>query len=237
MQALAQVSTLAHNVVHIWVITLDCYSEQQKLYETFLSVDEKNRAYRLSSSVLKERFIACHGKLREILATYTATLAPERLIFNMNSFGKPFLCNFDDIQFNLTYSEDIAMLAIARNRVVGIDLEKRRDIEMNAIAARFFSESEIAELDAEGEKMRKHVFFRTWVRKEAYTKALGRGFNLVGTEFSVLANSHHQDALIQGLQTSDDKIWRIADIKCPEGFHAAVCSAGKDWECLYINDY
>lgn len=227
---------LAHDTIHLWLITLDCSPEQHWYYETLLSVDEKNRAYRLSSSLLKARFISCHGKLREILATYTAAMKPETLIFNTNSFGKPFLCNVDDIEFNLAHSEDVAMLAIARNRAVGIDLEKCRDIEMNGIAARFFSEPEIAELQAADEKMRKHVFFRIWVRKEAYMKALGRGFNLAGTGFSVLSNLLSQDEVNDGSQKTNATVWKIANIQCPENFIAALCCAGGDWKYEYMNN-
>src|SRR5438094_471400 len=80
-------------------------------------------------------------------------IAPEKLAFVYGDHGKPALVEVPrptDVQFNLAHSGDLAILAIARDRDLGADVERLRPVPEHArIAARFFSPVENAALGSQ----------------------------------------------------------------------------------------
>jgi 4'-phosphopantetheinyl transferase len=232
---LSDSKTLLPDTIHIWTISLNSTVQQQRYYENMLSTDEIERTNRFATAVLKNRFIVCRGKLREILATYAAEISPEKLIFSSHPFGKLYLRDNEGIHFNYAYSADLAMLAIAHNIEVGVDLEQHTDVDMNAISDRLFSESDIVALQTLPDEMREQIFFKIWVRKESYLKALGTGFNQPSKEFSVISHALDQHTVNIDSQAAAGKVWKITDIDGPHGFYAAVCGAGSDWQYLNMH--
>lgn len=108
--------------------------------------------------------------LREILRSY---LHEDPVIVKAPQ-GKPYLKDYPDIQFNLSHSKGIALIAITRDTPVGIDVEynlKPRNIM--GIAERFFLPEEFESLKTS--KNPQALFFKLWTRKEAYLKLKGVG--------------------------------------------------------------
>lgn len=101
--------------------------------------------------------------------------------FETDAFGKPRLPG--GLSFNLSHAGDHAVLATA-NGDVGVDIERRRDIDCMRIARRFFHPDEYAFLRAQADPA--YAFFRIWTLKESYVKALGRGFGTAFSSFCVL---------------------------------------------------
>lgn len=80
------------------------------------------------------------------------------------------------LQFNWSHTTDMAIVAIARDVVPGIDIERiRRRPRAMPLAERFFHAEETAELRALDESLREQAFLQLWTSKEAILKALGRG--------------------------------------------------------------
>lgn len=159
---------LSNAEVHLWQIDL-----RHEGVEDVLSPEERVRAARLKIPVVRARFISAHTALRRILAKYTA----EPLNFVYNQHGKPALIN-SSLHFNLAHSEDLALLALARNSI-GVDLEHIRPIKEAAyIASTAFTESERRSLLEFPTNQQEKAFFRLWTCKEAAMKALGAGFRL-----------------------------------------------------------
>ena len=73
--------------------------------------------------------------------------------------------------FNLSHTDGLAVVAVSREREVGVDVERVRPVERAvAIARRLFSQDE-AELVAQaGEETRDLVFLCLWVAHEARLK-------------------------------------------------------------------
>jgi 4'-phosphopantetheinyl transferase len=70
----------------------------------------------------------------------------------------------------------MAAYAVARERAVGIDLERiRRKIDAERLARRFFSAAEYKALQEGETRDRTLRFYRYWTCKEAYVKAKGIG--------------------------------------------------------------
>lgn len=158
--------------IEIWSIhLLSCDNEIEYRY-TLLSDEEKNRAQSFSNKRASDQFVLSHSLLRQILAKKINT-TPKSLVFKKNVNGKPFLAD-RKVEFNISHSRDRLLIAISPTKAVGIDIEfKRKNINMEAIAKRYFSKSEYSFLKSS--QNLQDSFFDLWSRKEAYVKALGSG--------------------------------------------------------------
>lgn len=178
---------LAHDAVHVWQTSLQISAARRDHCYATLAPDERARAERFRFPEHRERFIAAHGALRDILSRYL-NLAADQLTFSTNPHGKPALADPDHawLQFNLTHSGDLALIAVARDHPVGIDVEQMIPPEdFPRLVEQFFSANENAAFRVLPESRRAAAFFAGWTRKEAYVKALGTGVSLPLDQFDV----------------------------------------------------
>ncbi len=119
---------------------------------------------------------AAGAALRTILGRYLAVDGTE-LCFARRPGGKPFLAApASALAFNLSHTREVVLIAVARGREVGIDVEAWREInEPLRLARRVFAAAETAELEALPPERRLARFFRLWTAMEARQKALGHG--------------------------------------------------------------
>jgi 4'-phosphopantetheinyl transferase len=112
----------------------------------------------------------CGNAMRDILSRYVGR-APHTLLFGTGRHGKPYLRGPGSPKFNLSHTDGWALLAVC-DTDVGVDVERiRTDLDPVALAERFFSRREVVAVRSGG----PGVFFRYWVCKESYAKALGQG--------------------------------------------------------------
>ncbi len=116
---------------------------------------------------------ACNGILRRYLDLPVNT-AP---VIERRSGGKPFVANPPGrLEFNLSHSHELALLAVSTVAPVGIDVERLRSIsDPLRIAERVWPEADVAWLKAQAVARQRDAFFEGWTRFEAQHKALGRG--------------------------------------------------------------
>jgi 4'-phosphopantetheinyl transferase len=164
---------LASSEVHVWCASLDVPPETSaRLYAT-LTDDERNRSARFRFERDRQRFIVARGVLRDLLGCYLQT-KPGHIRFGHNAFGKPHLSPAfgSRLKFNLAHSAGLALIAIAADFNLGIDLEYiRARTDCADIAGRFFSAAEIDHLMAVPGQRYAEAFFSCWTKKEAYLKA------------------------------------------------------------------
>ena len=131
--------------------------------------------------------------MRALVASYLG-IAPTEASFTYGPKGKPALgvvaCPLpgtaDSLRFNVSNSGDLAAYAFTLNCELGVDVEyRRRLLEIEGIARRFFAPNEVAELMGLLEGDRPEGFFNCWTRKEAYIKAVGDGLSLPLDSFQV----------------------------------------------------
>ncbi len=178
---------LLHNDVHIWQTPLQISAARRDRFYATLAPDERARAARFRFPEHRERFIAAHGALRDILSRYL-NLPAGQLAFSTTPHGKPTLTAPDHawLQFNLSHSGDLALVAVTRDHPVGIDVEQMLPPEnYPRLVEQFFSANENAAFLALPESKRAAAFFAGWTRKEAYVKALGTGVSLPLDHFDV----------------------------------------------------
>jgi len=160
--------------VDVWVVHLDAAAAW--LTPT---PGEAERAARLISAPLRQRYLRSHAALRAILRTYTAAA----LDFAFAEHGKPYLPGVPELKFNLSHSHEMALVAVAHEIEVGVDVERLRPLqECLAIAQRFFPPAEAAALAEVSADAREGEFFRRWTRIEAKLKARGIGLYGAGAE-------------------------------------------------------
>ncbi len=166
--------------IHLWWIVLDVTDENLQTFISLLSESEKIKADRFKFPQHQRRYQAVHGILRIILGRYLK-LDPTQINFTHSDRGKPYLtdaCNPVNLQFNLSHSENMALVGISRDRRIGVDLEKMRPMEnAEQLAERFFCASEYALLTQAIPAERDKLFFQLWTAKEAYLKATGEGIS------------------------------------------------------------
>jgi 4'-phosphopantetheinyl transferase len=189
--------------VHVWRVSLaTCPGDARPL----LSADECERADRFHFARDRDRFVAARAALRRVLGGYL-DCAPESLVFAYSAHGKP---SVDGLAFNVSHSNELALIAVTRGREVGVDIEWHRpDIDLPSVARSSFSLVEQRALFALPRAEQFAAFFRIWARKESYIKAHGDGLSLPLDSFSVL---------------TDDSVsgWAIRDLAIDPGYSAAL---------------
>jgi 4'-phosphopantetheinyl transferase len=99
--------------------------------------------------------------------------------------GKPRLAISDAVNatrsrldFNWSHSGDFALIALARDLELGVDIEHlAKHPRALEIAARYFDSSEAETLAALDEAARKRAFIALWCAKESVLKAQGTGLS------------------------------------------------------------
>jgi 4'-phosphopantetheinyl transferase len=152
-----------------------------------LSAAERERAARFVFERDRRRYLAAHCALRHVLATRTGTPAAD-LQFVEGAFGKPALIGERRCAFNLSHSDDVALIALAGHDdgdEIGVDLEMLRPMpDAQALARQNFSTAENAELTATRPEDRSLAFLLGWTRKEACLKAIGSGLSIAPNIFT-----------------------------------------------------
>jgi 4'-phosphopantetheinyl transferase len=174
-------------IVHESRIDLWQFSLKQELlnHDHLLSPDEQNRANRFHFPKHRRRFATCRGALRLILGRYL-NLQPEFIEFTYGTHGKPSVIdNTQKIEFNLSHTEDIALLAVGKKFPIGIDIEQYSARPYEGIAKNSFSEEEYTRLRAAPTALKAALFFHIWSQKEAFIKVSGLGLAYPTREFSV----------------------------------------------------
>jgi 4'-phosphopantetheinyl transferase len=160
---------------------LNDFPDEMSRFHAVLSTDERMRAGRFHFARDRDRFIACRGILRELLARYLHQDAAT-IQFSYGPHGKPDLAGGNGhhpLFFNASHAGALAIYAVTSVCPVGVDVEHLREIpDFDAIASRFFAPSETGRLTALPPAQRLEEFFACWTWKEAFLKATGEGIGV-----------------------------------------------------------
>jgi 4'-phosphopantetheinyl transferase len=223
---------LDQHEIQVWRVDLNASADRIQQLKSILSADERARADRFHFDHHRDRFIVGRGILRTILSQYL-NLPPNQLQFQYGSHGKPSLIPISDpaVQFNLAHSDDLALVAIALQHPVGIDLEKIRVMpNVEQLSQRFFAAREHQVLCALPTTKQQTAFFRYWTCKEAYLKAIGSGLahelNQIEIDLSsTLAQLHPLDRVTE--------TWSLWELDPAPNYAAALVAKGCDWQLTY----
>jgi 4'-phosphopantetheinyl transferase len=148
--------------------------------------------------------------LRVALAAHCGQAAPD-LRIGTNAFGKPRLVDWPKLQFNVSHSEQLAIIGISHVASVGVDIERLRANCSNADMVRaHFTADEAATWHQAPPSERDHVFLTVWTRKEACLKAWGVGLSLAPRDVRVGLGTGGQPLQVRSAQARGDiRLWRL----------------------------
>lgn len=178
---------LAAREVHSWCVPLDVPPDAYDILHASLSCEERTRSARFRSEQDRRRFVVAHGALRGLLGRYLG-IHPGQVRLVADASGKPELSpEFGSrLRFNLSHSAGLALIAIAADADIGVDVEYvRPSPEYADIARDFFSAEEVQQLTGFPDHLDAEAFLRCWTQKEAYVKARGEGLAIPLSSFSV----------------------------------------------------
>jgi 4'-phosphopantetheinyl transferase len=140
-----------------------------------LANDEVERAEGIGDRRERRRFVVTRAALRNVLGRYTGE-DPRRLHLERGPGGKPRLGADGGLRFNVSHSGSLAVIVVARDREVGVDVERVRPFpDALRIANRLFSPAERGALAALPPARRPAAFFQAWALREAWAKGQGDG--------------------------------------------------------------
>jgi 4'-phosphopantetheinyl transferase len=168
---------LADGEIHVWRVFLDHPRAASEL--AWLDSSERERSARLGDNTARRRFASAHIAKRKLLAAYLG-LSPAELRFTVADKGKPSLdrssVQSTPLEFNLSHSAGLALLAVSRDRPLGVDVEKLKPIDrILRIAERVFPTNLLTRLKALPPERQTDGFFRAWTEFEARQKLSGEG--------------------------------------------------------------
>ena len=196
--------------VHLWLL------EHRVMDTSPLSEKEQTRADKFRFEKDCQRYRFTQGAKRIILARYLSK-NPADLVFEENKQGKPAL---PGLEFNLSHTEGLSILAVSTGQPLGIDIEKNSpQPDLLELATRVLTEAEQALLFSLNGGEQLTAFYRFWTAKEAYLKAIGTGFEVEPHQVEVelptfnRATSLNQDPM------------RLMPLDCGEGF---ICHLARE---------
>jgi 4'-phosphopantetheinyl transferase len=211
--------------VHLWRASLRREDREIAELSEVLSREELLRRDRFVFDRERDRYTAARALLRIILARYLATTPRDTEIVEA-LYGKPRV-PAATVEFNLSHSGELVLVAVAQGRRVGVDIECERPVaDAASIAERCFSSSErllIAQAEAAA---RPRAFLECWTSKEAQAKAFGSGLRTSLPEIDVWRPTPRRHYQIPEAQAMGS--WTLQQVEAGEGFVACVVVEGDD---------
>jgi 4'-phosphopantetheinyl transferase len=224
---------LVDNQVFVWRVHLGSALVSVERLRSFLSREETDRVARFHFEPDRRRAVVSRGLLRVLLARELDE-RPERIAFSCSAQGKPELARHDPagLQFNLSHSHEEILIAMARGRRLGVDIEyMRASVGEDEISGRHFTAAECSRLRAIPATQRSIAFFSYWTCKEAFIKAKGGGLSIPLNAFEVAIHLDRDDVPVRVLSPQiEGGAWSIRRLTAPEGYAAALAAAGSDWK-------
>lgn len=203
---------VAVDTAQVWLIRADLPGRVVSYLHGLLDERERSRAngWRWAE---RRRYVVAHGAARLILGGRLGR-PPGDLRYTYGAQGKPAI---EGVQISLSHSGEFCMLAVSRDRAVGVDIQQLASgIEPVSMAARYFPLAEARFVAAARPVEQTVRFARIWARKEALTKAVG---GRLIPSLSVPVCATRRSIIVTG--------FRLTDVVAPPGFRAAIALAGR----------
>lgn len=217
---------ISHENIDIWLCELKKLSNNIDEFYSVLSEDEQEHTEKLKIEDKRQQYIITRGSLRKYLGLLTET-DPAVFKFKYLKHGKPVLeesSQYADISFNVSHSNDIALIAISRKRNIGIDVEIiNHETDHQALVTRFFSKAEQSEFNNCSASTKAKAFCACWTRKEAFIKAIGDGVAYGLDTFDIEVDPELQQPEIN-LHKASTETWSALNLAINDDYMACLVS-------------
>lgn len=189
LEAVRRHTADATEAVDIWFCTDTTISDNALLthYEQVLEPQERAQHQRCHFAEHRHQYLVSRALVRHVLSLYAPEISPADWRFALNAHGKPNVAAPmpDLVRFNLSHTCGLIVMAVARRREVGVDVEPCGRAAPIEVAERFFATSERQYLLSLPEELRAARFYELWTLKEAHVKARGVGLTMPLSTFDV----------------------------------------------------
>ena len=214
---------LEPNEIQIWRLILADARGVLEECRQILSSEEQDQADCKLPGRVRNEFMYGRACLRILLSQNLGKPASSVLIAS-SQYGKPYLPEEPVLEFNVSHSHGIVLIALSRRGSVGIDLEYGNALtEVMKLAPMVFSPTEINRLKLLNTEAGRRYFFQIWTRKEAIVKADGRGLSLPLTSFDLPDESASNMPV-----RAEGKLYYLNDIAAGEGYVSAIAAESAD---------
>ncbi len=218
---------LPEDEIHLWYAALDLGEQRWFDPAHLLNAAEQKRAARYHFERERRRFATGRCLLRLLLGRYL-NADPKAIEIIYGGLGKPELggeWQHAGLHFNVAHSDELIVLGVTRGRALGVDVEKvRAQIDLQAMARRFFAPGEVVALQALPADQQRTGFFTIWTRKEAYLKARGTGLTEALDHFEVSLHETKPEPVRSLVPGEIPGRWHQYALTLPAGYLGAVCT-------------
>lgn len=209
---------LAEDRIDIWLRPISTCSDD--VPPDMLDEAESNRLKSMGSPLQRDKFSTGRALARAVLSHAVGRQSKD-LTFNSTRNGKLILESHPEIDFNLTFANGFAAMAVTTGNQLGFDMEAwEQNFGLETIAQRFFSSIEKRKLLSTPPTRRRRPFIEIWTLKEAFIKATGDGFlaSLEQLKFEV-----NKSGCISHQLPSENDAWSFAQLDLLPGLIGSVC--------------
>jgi 4'-phosphopantetheinyl transferase len=184
----------------VYSVNLEQHLSEIEFFESVLSTEEIERAWRYGTNQLRDQFVVRRGLLRVLLSQHL-NCRPTAIELSTTRHGKLQVVG-TPLQINVSASRDIALYAVSPYNPVGVDIEwLDSTLPISDGVLNYLGSADKQRISRLPHRNQSEEFLRCWVRMEAKMKAIGLG----------LVES---PAPIEGLT--------IHDLPVPEGYVGAM---------------
>ncbi len=227
--------------LHVWQIEYDI----KYLYASLISLLSFEEIHEANTFFLKKdyrRYQISHGIKRLILAKYLNT-SPKSIIFDCNNYGKPVIALWQNplnLQFNISHSNNLILMAITIKDDIGIDVEynQKELCENELISAICSSKEQLFFSNLNDTQEKKMAFYRCWTRKEAYLKAIGIGLITNLKNISVDLNEFPANKWISfhnSLERETEVQWKLFPINVGKSYTGSIIATSHQKNLISYN--
>ncbi|XP_015898629.3 uncharacterized protein LOC107432083 [Ziziphus jujuba] len=239
---------------HLWYVLPEEVRSEKLMaqYTELLSPCERENVLSMRGEQLKKSAVLSRALVRTTIARYTNfQVDPKSLKFRKNRYGKPQVDweNADGrhpppLHFNISHTSSLIACGVTVDSPIGIDVEeKNRKLKNHvlAFARRYFSSQELEHLTAISDpEIQRQELVKLWTIKEAYVKALGRGFSAApfktftirfkaktrGSHLSMDKDTEASEIIVESFDDPGNitSNWQFALVELAGSHYAAICT-------------
>ncbi|GFZ33236.1 4'-phosphopantetheinyl transferase [Clostridium zeae] len=190
---------------------------------SLINLEKKNKIERFVNKKDKIRAIIGETLIRMIVIE-NLKLSNKYISFDKNQYGKPYLKDYPNINFNISHSGDYVLCAVD-DSPIGVDVEEVKDIKYEEIAKSFFTTKESEYIISQDLKIQLDKFYEIWTLKESYIKCCGQGLSIPLKSF-YLDLDQRENIKVVSNDKYTEHTFKVFNIEL--GYKVAVCSLNKE---------
>lgn len=223
------------NETRIYYAQVDDLFDKDLFLKAYNSVSEYRQKKIDLLTCEKDKILSLGAGLLLKKALEDCDIVEKNLVYAQNAFGKPYLPEYQNLNFNLSHSENFVMCAVSGS-AVGCDVEKIDDKDFR-LAKRFFHENEYKKIfENKNYAVQQELFFDYWTLKESFIKTIGKGLHQNLNSFFINLESKKDE---QFLMNFENKIYYLRLFDFCNGYKFACCSDNdlKKCDIVCVKDF